>query len=375
MMLVSLGPMAKKLFIAATGQHKGKTTSTLGIAATLKKRGFKVGYCKPVGQNHIIIGDAMVDKDVVLFENILNFKTVPHLHSPVIISSGVTSEFLENPDQFTFEAQIQTAQKYLESHHDIIVFEGTGHAGVGSIVNLSNAQVAKLLGCEVIIVVEGGIGSAFDQLNMNLALFREIEVPVKGVIINKVLPEKSKKIERCLTQILTPLNIPILGLLPYDSVLSYPLVATIKNAVEGRVILNEHKLYNRVEDIIAGSLAAIDDLNFFRNLMLIVNIDNLKKKIQKIKNKSEKEKFECSPLSGVIITSYTKFKTSPSMEHVNDPYLIENEIPLLVTELDTYDTVHAISHLEVKINRRTPWKVARAISLFEENIDIQKILE
>ena len=65
--------MTKKLFIAATGQHKGKTTSTLGIAASLKKQGLNVGYCKPVGQNHILIGDAKVDKDVVLFENLLNF--------------------------------------------------------------------------------------------------------------------------------------------------------------------------------------------------------------------------------------------------------------------------------------------------------------
>ena len=35
--------MAKKLFVAATGQHKGKTTCTLGIVAALKAKGLKVG--------------------------------------------------------------------------------------------------------------------------------------------------------------------------------------------------------------------------------------------------------------------------------------------------------------------------------------------
>ena len=366
--------MTKKLFIAATGQHKGKTTSTLGIAASLKKQGLNVGYCKPVGQNHILIGDAMVDKDVVLFENLLNFKTVPAVHSPVIISSGVTQGFIENPDKFNFIDQIRAAQKYLEANHDVVVFEGTGHAGVGSIVNLSNAQVAKMLGSDVILVAEGGIGSTFDQLNMNLALFRELNVSVKGVIINKVLPEKREKVLHCLQKMLAPMGIPILGLLPYDSVLSYPLLASIKNAITGKVLLNEDKLYNQVEDIIAGSLIAVEDLKRLCNVVLIVNIENLKAKIQKIKQKSEQEGFETSPLSGVIITSYSKFKGSPNMADVNDSYLMDNKIPLLATELDTYDTVNAISHVEVKINRRTPWKVARAISLFQSNVSLDKII-
>ena len=140
------------------------------------------------------------------------------------------------------------------------------------------------------------------------------------------------------------------------------------------MLLNEDKLYNQVEDIIAGSLIAVEDLKRFRNVVLIVNIENLKAKIQKIKQKSEQEGFESSPLSGVIITSYSKFKGSPNMADVNDPYLMDNKIPLLATELDTYDTVNAISHVEVKINRRTPWKVARAISLYQSNVCLDKII-
>ena len=157
--------MAKKLFVAATGQHKGKTTCTLGIAAVLKAHGFNVGYCKPVGQNHILIGDQTVDKDVVLFEGILDFDTQPDIHSPVIIASGVTSEFINDPSKFLFKERILEAAAYLENEYDVVVYEGTGHAGVGSIVGLSNAQVAKMLDAEVIVVAEGGIGSTFDRFS------------------------------------------------------------------------------------------------------------------------------------------------------------------------------------------------------------------
>ena len=41
----------------------------------------------------------------------------------------------------------------------MVVYEGTGHPGVGSVVDLSNAEVARQLESEVILVLEGGIGN------------------------------------------------------------------------------------------------------------------------------------------------------------------------------------------------------------------------
>jgi hypothetical protein len=34
-----------------------------------------------------------------------------------------------------------------------------------------------------------------------------------------------------------------------------------------------------------------------------------------------------------------------------------------------------ISKLEVKINRRTPWKIAKAIQLIQENVNVMKMIE
>ncbi|MEL6392284.1 MAG: dethiobiotin synthase [Bacteroidota bacterium] len=45
-----------RLYIAATSQHVGKTTSTLGLMAAIKERGINVGYCKPVGQQFVDLG-------------------------------------------------------------------------------------------------------------------------------------------------------------------------------------------------------------------------------------------------------------------------------------------------------------------------------
>ena len=61
----------RPLFIAATRQHVGKTTVSLAVLSGLRKRfGDRVGFVKPVGQQHVPVGakGIRVDKDVQLMK-------------------------------------------------------------------------------------------------------------------------------------------------------------------------------------------------------------------------------------------------------------------------------------------------------------------
>ncbi len=40
----------------------------------------------------------------------------------------------------------------------VILCEGTGHCAVGSIVGASNAKVASLIGADMVLVANGGLG-------------------------------------------------------------------------------------------------------------------------------------------------------------------------------------------------------------------------
>jgi hypothetical protein len=70
--VVKSGHYQRPIFIAATRQHVGKTTVSLAMMSGLKKRFNKVGFIKPVGQQHVTVrsenqdGDLRVDKDVCL---------------------------------------------------------------------------------------------------------------------------------------------------------------------------------------------------------------------------------------------------------------------------------------------------------------------
>lgn len=365
----------KPLYVAATGQHVGKTTSTLGLVTNIVEHGYNVGYCKPVGQQHLYVEGQMIDKDVTLFSQMLKFKIDGSLHSPVVIARGVTKKYIDDPSQFRFRENIIHASTQLNKLHDMVVYEGTGHPGVGSVADVSNADVAKLLNANVLMIVEGGIGSTIDKLTMSIAQFQRYEIPIVGVIVNKVIPEKIKDVEYYVGKKLKTLGLDLMGVLPFDKRLSFPMMETVTNAIKGTVLFNEDQLDNRVEDIVAGSLVAINEFNNFKNILLVVSSKRLDEAIEKVKLISSLKDLSKTPISGVIITGDGRHTTSTNVSETFRNYIEEHNIPVIATDLDTYGSVVKISRIEVKINTRTPWKTQRAIELIRENVNVDAILK
>ena len=357
------------IYIAATGEHVGKTTTTLGLLSVLKRQGINPGYCKPLGQKFVNVDGQKVDKDAVLFAEFLHYNIEQEIHSPVILGAGATAQYLDNPQPEAIGKRVLKSAKVLQNRYDMVVFEGTGHAGVGTVVDHSNADVARIIGTSAIIVVEAGIGNAIDRVNMAMAMFREQNIPIRGIIVNKTIPDKLDYIHHYMKKKLDRMGIPILGVIPYDEELVHPLISTILSAIKGSVLFNEDRLDNKVSEVIAGSLVDLNQLKSFHNLLLVVSsrrIDDAIRKLQELSQMMNKK--EC-PLAGIIITGYNEI--TPFARE----YIEHHKLPVLHTHLDTYEAVIKISRIEVKINTKTPWKIKRATELFNQYVDHGKILE
>ena len=364
--------MNASIYVAATGQHVGKTTSTLGLLAALKAYGIgKVGYCKPVGQKISTLASLKVDKDAFLFSEIMNFELTSVLHSPVILGKGATTAYLDAPEKFPYAERIRHAADVLQKTNDLVVYEGTGHVGVGSIVGLSNATVAKMTGAKVVIVVEGGIGNTIDKLSLALTKFEQKKVPVIGVIVNKVRPEKIEKVRHYVGKKLEQMGLDLLGVVPFDRSLCHPIMKTINFAVNGRFIHFEENFANRVEDIIPGSLIEeVTEIGQRRNLLLVVSYKRAKETLKKLERITQKSRIMESPISGILLTGEGQVGEYPENYH----YIQKHRIPVISTHLDTLGAFTKINRLEVKINTSTPWKVDRAIQLIKEHVDLELLL-
>src|SRR5437763_8294822 len=183
-----------RVFIAATRQNDGKTTASLGLLAALQNVYPRIGYIKPVGQRFVEIEEQKIDEDTVLMDRVYQLNCPLVDMSPIAVEPDFTRKYLESSNYDALVERIQNAFDRVAWEKDFVLCEGSGHAGVGSVFDLSNARVAKLLGAKVILVTPGGIGRPIDEIALNKALFDHAGVEVIGAILNKVDPAKIPQI-------------------------------------------------------------------------------------------------------------------------------------------------------------------------------------
>src|SRR5271165_2362929 len=191
-----MNTVTPRVFIAATRQNDGKTTASLGLIAAFQNFYGRIGYIKPVGQRFVEIEEQKIDEDTVLMDSVFRLNCPLVDMSPIAVEPDFTRKYLESANNEALVKKIQKAFDRVAWEKEIVLCEGSGHAGVGSVFDLSNAQVAKTLGAKVIIVTQGGIGRPIDEVCLNQALFEKEGVEIIGVIVNKVLEEKIPEIAR-----------------------------------------------------------------------------------------------------------------------------------------------------------------------------------
>src|ERR1044071_3832090 len=258
-----------RVFIAATRQNDGKTTTSLGLLAALQTLYGRVGYIKPVGQRFVEIAEHKIDEDTVLMDSVYRLNCPLVDMSPIAVEPDFTRKYLANANYDLLVRKIQKAFDRVAWEKDFVLCEGSGHAGVGSVFDLSNAQVAKLLGAKVIIVTRGGIGKPIDEVSLNQALFEKEGVEVIGVVLNKVIGQKVDYVTDFARRGLKRKGLELLGVIPHQRVLSCPTVELIRDELNAES-LNGANPRTLVEDVVVGAMGAENAAGFFRRGVLLI---------------------------------------------------------------------------------------------------------
>jgi BioD-like phosphotransacetylase family protein len=246
----------KQLYLAATGQNRGKTTAALGLLDGFLRRGLKTGFMKPVGQRTVIDHGEPADEDAVLMHEVFGLSEPYASMSPVHIPRGFTKAYIAGEVVEDLGARVLTARETFRDH-DVLLVEGTGHAGVGAVIGLSNAAVAASLGTPAIIISEGGVGRPIDEIVLNASLFERHGVPVAGAIVNKVDVEAQPGIREVLEGGLAPYGIPLLGILPRKPILSNPTLEMIVEGVRGELLHPGPDLERVIDGVAIGAMEPV----------------------------------------------------------------------------------------------------------------------
>ncbi|MBI5700545.1 AAA family ATPase [Candidatus Saganbacteria bacterium] len=359
----------KKIYIAATRQNDGKTITSLGLMSVLKKRIKKVGYIKPVGQHYLVIGGKKVDKDAVLMSQVYSLKDKLTDMSPVAVPQGFTEDYINHGRKETLIRKIKKSFHQIAQANDFVLIEGTGHAGVGAVFDMSNSDVASLLKSKVIIVSIGGIGKPIDEIMLNKAMFDEKGVEVLGVIINKVHEKKYAKINKYVRAGLARKKIEVLGVIPYKESLSNPTMQQLLEDLDGKLLSGEEGLTNNVHRMIIGAMPPHEALKYFGRGTLLITPGSREDLILTAVSGSLGEQAGDYGVSGIILTG----NVTP---HRHVLKLINDfDIPIIQVKEDTFTVASYIHDLIVKIRPMDIEKIKATDDLIEKYVDINRILE
>jgi len=363
----------KRIFIAATQQNDGKTTISLGLIFNLIERFKRIGFIKPIGQRYLEEEGQKVDEDSVLIEKVCvpcGVKCGIKDMSPIAVERGFTEKYIVAPEKDQITRQIKEAFSRVGDKRDLVIIEGTGHAGVGSVFDHSNAYVAGLLKAKVILISSGGIGRPIDEIMLNKALFEKEGVEILGVIVNKVLPEKYDKVNKLVKEGLNRKGVEVLGVIPYYPFLSFPTISQILEETDFKLLCGKDSLANRAENIIVGAMEPHDALNYLKDHSLVITPGDRDDMIMTILSfYFTKVKTEDFTIAGIILTG-------GMAPHPRIMEIIESsKIPVMLAEGDTYTVANKVHDLTVKLLPQDKEKIATVVKMVKEFVDIDKIVK
>jgi len=208
------------LYILGTSQNSGKTVASIGMICKLLSPQYglclgDIGFMKPVGQQVVPVpnGDHMkAERDAVLVTSLMGIASPQYdLVSPLVWTDGRTVSCIDqecscDPRQVRdgYLGRILEAFRHLSVGKRVMIVEGTGQMGVGSVAGVSSVDV--ILGLRsmgvpvyVIMVTPGDAQLAIAESVPHLLALAHTGVYIDGLLVNRVPTSELEATARVLT--------------------------------------------------------------------------------------------------------------------------------------------------------------------------------
>ncbi len=359
--------MCKKIFIAATGQNCGKTTTSVSLLHLARKKYPRVGFIKPFGPKRMTYLGRSVDVDAALIAHVYDMEDRLELMSPVVLDAYTTREFLENrKDPQVYLDKIVEAVETLEKECDFLIIEGAGHSGVGSVMGMNNAQLASWLEAPVLMVTGAGVGNVIDVVHLNLALFREFGTEVRMILPNKLVKNKRKKTLKYIEYAFEDTDIKVVGGFNYSPILADPTLKYLAELLE----LDLHgpkeqgsRIVHNVQLAAPATQRVVDLLQESSLVIVTSSRDEVLVMLSTLYHLPEYKK----RIAGLIIVG-----VSPVAEIVQR-VIDDSEIPYIRTEATTAEVYTRIREDVAKIGVDDEEKIQLIQRLAESELDFDLI--
>jgi BioD-like phosphotransacetylase family protein len=286
--------------------------------------------------------------------------------SPVTLPRHFTTDFIMGRIDGDIGEQVAAAYERVAADRDLVVIEGTGHAGVGAVIGLSNAQAAAMLDAPVIVVSEGGVGRPIDEIVLNASLFASNGVRVLGAVVNKVDVVSHPDLPAILERGLAQHGVDLLGCIPYSELLANPSLELVATHLEGELCSGEAAQGETIGWVAIGAMQAVHAVELLRARTLLITPGDRDDLL--LAAIAANRDARVPRVIGVILTG--GFEPRPPVLAA----LRRAGLFAYLVRTDTYRTAQAVDEILVKTHPADTEKIATIIDLVDGAIDVDALL-
>ena len=360
--------MAKKVFIAAIDKNSGKTTTSISLMHLALKKYGRVGFIKPFGGQTVNFRGRVVDKDVALMARVFGLTRDLKLMSPVVLSQDTTRKVVDGViSPKDLQQRIQEACAELEKRCEFVFIEGSGHPGVGSVMQISNARIAHLLDAPVLLVTGGGLGDVVDRLAMIQAFFEKEQVDLRAILVNKLIPEKRERTLDYLRRALANHPFEVLGGFDYQPVLANPTLRRISTVLDLPVHGNRREMQRIIYRVLVGAASTQRVMELIKEPSLIIVTSSRNELLVTLAHLYQMPSYRAL-IVGLVISG------SVEISEITQQILDKSKIPYLRAENSiTADLYQTINRDVSKIIAEDREKLDLIYCLAEKTLDFDAI--
>jgi hypothetical protein len=236
------------LFIGSTGDQAGHTLLTWAIINKLLEKGLRPGFFKPFGTGSVNVRGSLIDHDAMLFKNLLGLEASLERICPYLLADDGWR--CKGPSQI-MEA-CRDLSRELSRGKDLLIVMGSKHIFLDD-ASWPVQDLNLVVGLEADFILVDRFRKASNSLYSVLFAYSLVKHLMKGVVINRVLPENMEEVRRKVLPSLTSKGIGVASAIGEDPFLSLWSLREIADELSAEVLWGEEELGRKVWRMAIGS--------------------------------------------------------------------------------------------------------------------------
>ncbi len=349
--------MATSVYVASVEGYTGKSTVALGVLEQLSRRVERVAVYRPV-----VRGDAATDYVLDLLVS----------HEAVQLSydecAGVTYADLHRDPEGAMDRIVDRFHQVADKA-DAVVVVGSDYTDVGAPTEFSfNAKIAANLGSPVLLVLNAHHRTPDEvhtAADLAVSEVRANHGSLFAIVANRAEADALDAVVKSLEG----LKVPAFAI-PEEPLLSAPSMADLMRACHGHLVSGEESLLTQeTTGVLVAAMTLPHVLDRLFDGAVVVTPGDRPEIVLGVLTAQVSANFP--QMAGIVLNG--GFDLPTQVAQLIDG--LGTTMPIVATLLDTSETTRALTSVRGRLQKDSPRKVATALSLFDERVDGDALLD